>query len=212
MFIHVPSAWLAMFAYVLIAISGLGTLIWRHPLADVSAKAAAPSARRSFSHSSPRSLWGQAHVGHLLGLGRPCHLHAGIVPALSRADRALWQAIEEPGRAGRAAAILALVGAVNIPIIILGELVEHAPPAGQRDPRGRPTIDSSCSRRSSSWRWAFYGPLHSAALDRHASGDSTPPGSRPAANPGRTGGVDGSLGHPCSTLDLTPASSLPPMP
>ena len=42
MFIHVPAAWLAMMCYTVIAISSAGSLIWRHPLADVSAKAAAP--------------------------------------------------------------------------------------------------------------------------------------------------------------------------
>ena len=42
MFIHVPSAWLAMACYTLIAISAFGLLVFRHPLADVSAKAAAP--------------------------------------------------------------------------------------------------------------------------------------------------------------------------
>jgi heme exporter protein C len=54
MFIHVPSAWLAMFAYTIIAASALGTLVWRHPLADVSARAAAPWAQASpLSRSSP---------------------------------------------------------------------------------------------------------------------------------------------------------------
>src|ERR1043166_510672 len=42
MFVHVPSAWLAMFGYALVAISSFGLLVFRHPLADVSAKAAAP--------------------------------------------------------------------------------------------------------------------------------------------------------------------------
>jgi len=42
MFIHVPSAWLAMFSWALMSIAALGTLVWRHPLADVAAKAAAP--------------------------------------------------------------------------------------------------------------------------------------------------------------------------
>ena len=44
MFIHVPAAWLAMMGYALIAISSFGYLVFRHPLADVSAKAAAPMA------------------------------------------------------------------------------------------------------------------------------------------------------------------------
>ena len=42
MFVHVPCAWLSMFIYALIAVSSFGLLVFRHPLADVSAKAAAP--------------------------------------------------------------------------------------------------------------------------------------------------------------------------
>jgi ABC-type transport system involved in cytochrome c biogenesis permease subunit len=42
MFVHVPAAWLAMAGYALVAVSSFGLLVFRHPLADVSAKAAAP--------------------------------------------------------------------------------------------------------------------------------------------------------------------------
>ena len=42
MYVHVPSAWLSMFVYALVAASSFGLLVFRHPLADVSAKAAAP--------------------------------------------------------------------------------------------------------------------------------------------------------------------------
>ena len=42
MFIHVPSAWLGMFGWALMSAAALGTLVWRHPLADVAAKSAAP--------------------------------------------------------------------------------------------------------------------------------------------------------------------------
>ena len=42
MFLHVPSAWLSMFGWTVMSIAALGTLVWRHPLADVAAKAAAP--------------------------------------------------------------------------------------------------------------------------------------------------------------------------
>ncbi|MEL6289311.1 MAG: cytochrome c biogenesis protein CcsA, partial [Pseudomonadota bacterium] len=42
MFVHVPAAWLAMFTYLTVVISSIGFLVWRHPLADVSAKAAVP--------------------------------------------------------------------------------------------------------------------------------------------------------------------------
>ena len=42
MYIHVPFAWLAMMCYTLMAVSALGTLVWRHPLADVALKSATP--------------------------------------------------------------------------------------------------------------------------------------------------------------------------
>ncbi|MHB1110310.1 MAG: cytochrome c biogenesis protein CcsA, partial [Devosia sp.] len=42
MYVHVPTAWLSQFVYGLMAVSALGALVWRHPLADVANKAAAP--------------------------------------------------------------------------------------------------------------------------------------------------------------------------
>ena len=42
MFIHVPTAWLGMFGWAAMSVAALGTLVWRHPLADVAAKATAP--------------------------------------------------------------------------------------------------------------------------------------------------------------------------
>ncbi len=117
MFIHVPAAWLALFGYTLIALAALGTLIWRHPLADVAAKTAAPiGATFTFIALVTGSLWGKPMWGtywvwdaRLTSVLVLFLLYLGLI--------ALWQAIEEPGRAGRAAAILALVGVVNVPII-----------------------------------------------------------------------------------------------
>jgi heme exporter protein C len=117
MFVHVPSAWLAMFGYLLIAISALGSLIWRHPLADVSAKAAAPiGAAFTFLALVTGALWGKPMWGaywvwdaRLTSFLVLFFLYLGLI--------ALWEAIEEPSKAGRATAILALVGVVNIPII-----------------------------------------------------------------------------------------------
>ncbi len=117
MFIHVPAAWLAMFGYTLIALAALGTLIWRHPLADVVAKTAVPiGATFTFIALVTGSLWGKPMWGtywvwdaRLTSVLVLFLLYLGLL--------ALWQAIEEPGRAGRAAAILALVGFINVPII-----------------------------------------------------------------------------------------------
>jgi heme exporter protein C len=61
MFVHVPAAWLGMFCYTLMAASSVGTLVWRHPLADVSAKSAAPlGAAFTFLALATGSLWGKA--------------------------------------------------------------------------------------------------------------------------------------------------------
>ncbi|HVZ50608.1 MAG TPA: cytochrome c biogenesis protein CcsA, partial [Pseudolabrys sp.] len=40
MFLHVPTAWLGMMGWGLMSVAALGTLVWRHPLADVAGKAA----------------------------------------------------------------------------------------------------------------------------------------------------------------------------
>ena len=117
MFIHVPSAWLGMMGYTVIAISSIGSLIWRHPLADVSAKMAAPiGAAFTLCALITGSLWGKPMWGtywvwdaRLTSVLILFFLYLGLI--------ALWQAIDEPSRAGRAAAILAIVGSVNIPII-----------------------------------------------------------------------------------------------
>ena len=144
MFIHVPAAWLAMFGYMLIAASALGTLIWRHPLADVAAKTAAPiGATFTFIALLTGSLWGKPMWGtywvwdaRLTSVLVLFLLYLGLI--------ALWQSIEEPGRAGRAAAILALVGAINVPIIKFSVdwwNTLHQPASIIR--MGAPTIDPS---------------------------------------------------------------------
>ena len=144
MFIHVPAAWLAMFGYTLIALAALGTLIWRHPLADVAAKTAAPiGATFTFIALVTGSLWGKPMWGtywvwdaRLTSVLVLFLLYLGLI--------ALWQSIEEPGRAGRAAAILALVGFINVPIIKFSVdwwNTLHQPASVFR--LGGPTIDPS---------------------------------------------------------------------
>jgi heme exporter protein C len=117
MFIHVPAAWTAMMAYGLMAVASLFSLVWRHPLADVAAKAAAPlGALFTALALITGSLWGKPMWGaywvwdaRLTSFLLLLFLYLGYV--------ALWNAIEDEIRAARAAAILALVGAVNLPII-----------------------------------------------------------------------------------------------
>ena len=117
MYIHVPAAWLAMMGYTMIFLSSLGTLIFRHPLADVSAKAAAPiGAAFTLQALVTGAIWGKPTWGtywawdaRLTSFLILFFLYLGLI--------ALWNSIEEQSKAGRAAAILAIVGSVNIPII-----------------------------------------------------------------------------------------------
>ncbi|MCT8999348.1 heme ABC transporter permease [Chelativorans intermedius] len=117
MYIHVPFAWLSMFCYTLMAASALGTLVWRHPLADVSLKAAAPiGATFTALALVTGSIWGKPMWGtwwvwdaRLTSVFVLFLMYLGII--------ALTRALDDQGRAARAAAILTLVGFINIPII-----------------------------------------------------------------------------------------------
>jgi len=117
MYIHVPAAWLSSYIYVIMMAASLGTLVWRHPLADAAQKAAAPlGAGFTFICLVTGSLWGKPMWGaywvwdaRLTSVLVLFILYLGLV--------ALWRSIEDPGRAARAAAILTLVGCVNLPII-----------------------------------------------------------------------------------------------
>ena len=117
MFLHVPAAWLGMFGWALMSIAALGTLVWRHPLADVAGKAAAPiGAAFTFICLVTGSLWGRPTWGtywvwdaRLTSMLVLLLLYLGVL--------ALYWTAEEPGRGARTAAILSLVGAVNLPII-----------------------------------------------------------------------------------------------
>jgi heme exporter protein C len=144
MFIHVPSAWLSMFGYLLMAVAALGTLVWRHPLADVAAKAIAPvGAAFTFLALVTGSLWGRPMWGtywvwdaRLTSVLVLFLMYLGLI--------ALWRAVEDPGRAARVAAVLTLVGVVNLPIIKFSVdwwNTLHQPASVFRV--GGPTIDAS---------------------------------------------------------------------
>ncbi len=117
MFIHVPAAWLAMGCWTVMTIAALGTLVWRHPLADVAAKAAAPLGCAFTAICLitgmlwGRPMWGTYWVwdGRLTSVLVMFLMYLGVI--------ALWRTVEDPARAGRAVAVLTLVGAVNLPII-----------------------------------------------------------------------------------------------
>jgi heme exporter protein C len=117
MFIHVPAAIMAELAYAVIAVASIFSLVQRHILADVAARAAAPlGALFTALGLVTGSLWGRPTWGaywvwdaRLTSFLLLLFLYLGYM--------ALWSAIEDETKAARAAAILALVGAVNIPII-----------------------------------------------------------------------------------------------
>ena len=97
--------------------AALGTLVWRHPLADVAAKCAAPlGAVFAFCTLATGAMWGRPMWGawwvwdaRLTSMLILFFMYLGLI--------ALWHAIDEPSRAARVAAIAILVGFVNIPLI-----------------------------------------------------------------------------------------------
>jgi heme exporter protein C len=144
MFIHVPAAWLAMGAWTVMTIAALGTLVWRHPLADVAAKSAAPIGCAFTAMCLitgmlwGRPMWGTYWVwdGRLTSVLLLLLMYLGVL--------ALWRTVEDPARAARAAAVLTLVGAINLPIIKFSVdwwSTLHQPASVLR--LGGPTIDPS---------------------------------------------------------------------
>ncbi|MCK7472865.1 MAG: heme ABC transporter permease [Rhodopseudomonas palustris] len=144
MFVHVPSAWLSMFVWGVMSLSAFGTLVWRHPLADVAAKAAAPfGAAFTFLALVTGSLWGRPMWGtywewdaRLTSMLILFLMYLGLI--------ALWRAVEDPSRAARACAIFTLVGAINLPIIKFSVdwwNTLHQPASVIRS--GGPTLDKS---------------------------------------------------------------------
>jgi heme exporter protein C len=117
MFLHVPAAWVAMMAYALMALAAVAGRINRHPLADVAVKTAAPlGAVFTVLGLITGSLWGRpmwgafwVWDGRLTSFLLLLFLYLGVI--------ALDNAIEDESRAGRAAGVLAIVGAVNLPVI-----------------------------------------------------------------------------------------------
>jgi heme exporter protein C len=117
MYIHVPAAWMALSIYLFVAVASAVALVWRHPLAEIAAAAAAPiGAAFTFVCLATGSLWGRPMWGawwvwdaRLTSVLVLFFLYLGYI--------ALVNAFDEPGRGARAGAVLALAGVVNLPII-----------------------------------------------------------------------------------------------
>lgn len=144
MFVHVPAAIMAEGVYYFIALASFIALVWRHPLADIAAQAAAPlGAAFTLVCLVSGSLWGRPMWGtwwvwdaRLTSVLVLFFLYLGYI--------ALANAFDDLGRGARAAAVLALVGVVDLPIIKFSVNwwnTLHQPASILR--MGGPTIDAS---------------------------------------------------------------------
>ena len=117
MYLHVPSAWMAMGMYLGLGISAVLALVWKHPLAELAGAAIAPvGAAFTVVCLATGSLWGRPMWGawwvwdaRLTSVLVLLFLYVGYI--------ALAGAFDEPRRGTRAASVLALVGLVNLPVI-----------------------------------------------------------------------------------------------
>ena len=166
------------------AVAALGTLVWRHPLADVAAKSAAPiGAAFTFLALVTGSLWGKPMWGtywvwdaRLTSMLVLFLMYLGLI--------ALWQAVEDPGKAARAAAILTLVGAVNLPIIKFSVdwwNTLHQPASVFR--MGGPTIDAVDAVAALRHGDRHDAPLCRAPPDGDAERDPAPACADAASSP-----------------------------
>jgi heme exporter protein C len=117
MFVHVPAAWMALMVYGAMAAASAVGLVWRHPLAELAAREMAwIGAGFTLVCLVTGALWGQPMWGtwwvwdaRLTSVLVLFFLYLGYL--------ALAYAFDEPTRGARAAAILALIGVVNLPVI-----------------------------------------------------------------------------------------------
>ena len=118
MYIHVGSMWLSLFAYAFMAGASVVSLVWRHAIADVAAKSAAPiGAAFTALGLITGSIWGKPMWGTWWEWGDARIVTVLILFFVYLAYIAIWQAMDTPQKASRAAAILCLVGVINLPII-----------------------------------------------------------------------------------------------
>ena len=117
MYVHVPSAWLSIFSYLLLSICSFFFIVWRHPLADILSRSIAPvGALFSLLTLLTGSIWGRPMWGtwwvwdaRLTSMLVLFIFFLGYI--------ALSNAFEKNERGSRPAALLAIVGSINLPIV-----------------------------------------------------------------------------------------------
>lgn len=144
MYLHVPAAWMGLFCYVAMAVCGAMSLIWKHPLADIAARATAPvGATFTALCLITGSLWGEPMWGtwwvwdaRLTSMLILLFLYLGYI--------ALVNAFDDPERGSRAGSALAIIGVINVPIVKFSVdwwNTLHQPASVMR--MGGPSIDPS---------------------------------------------------------------------
>lgn len=117
MYVHVPAAWMSMMIYGMMAIMGFIALVWRIRIMEVMIISSAPiGAAFTIIALITGSLWGRPTWGtywvwdaRLTSELVLLFLYFGVI--------ALYNSFDEPRKAARAASLMALVGAINLPII-----------------------------------------------------------------------------------------------
>ena len=117
MYVHVPAAWLGLSSYLGLGLCALFYIVWRHPLANIAARAIAPiGAGFTALTLITGSLWGYPIWGtwwvwdaRLTSMLVLLFFFIGYI--------ALETGFERPERGARMASILALVGVLNLPIV-----------------------------------------------------------------------------------------------
>ena len=143
-YIHVPAAWLALFGYVGLGLCGLFYVVWRHPLADIAARAIAPvGAVFALLTLITGAVWGKPMWGawwvwdaRLTSMLILFFFYLGVI--------ALANGFDRPERGSRPAALLAMVGVINVPIVKFSVdwwNTLHQPASLLRS--GGPAVDSS---------------------------------------------------------------------
>ena len=117
MYIHVPAAWMALMAYFVMAVAAFFFLVWKHPLADIGARAMAlPGAGFALICLVTGSFWGRPMWGtwwvwdaRLTSMLVLFFLYIGYI--------ALADGFDRSERGSKSASVLLLVGVINLPII-----------------------------------------------------------------------------------------------